>query len=223
MHSGDRAVGPAPTYTRTYSTNTYSMNYKGYTAEFIGTFLLALVVGLSIKASFVVATPVLAAMVLLFCVYSFGSISGAHINPAVTIALYSVGKVSSRDVMWHLLAQCAAGAAALIALDLIQPGAWTSVFRSGNLMTAVAEIVGTGVFTFGIMTALAGKVGDHLSGFYIGLSLLLGIAVASLMGSAGILNPAVAIGLGVFDPMYLFAPILGGYLGVHVYKMTHGR
>ena len=52
----------------------------------------------------------------------------------------------------------------------------------------------------------------------VGGSLLLGIAVAALLGSNGVLNPAVALGIGSFNVMYVLGPILGSVLGMQLYK-----
>jgi glycerol uptake facilitator-like aquaporin len=57
-----------------------------------------------------------------------------------------------------------------------------------------------------------------MSGLVVGGSLLLGIALASLLGSNGVINPAVALGIGSFNVMYVLGPVLGSLLGMQVYK-----
>ena len=70
------------------------MNLRHCFSELLGTFLLAFLVHLSIGAHFPVPTPIIAGLTLGLIVYMLGGISGAHVNPAVTIALASIGKIS---------------------------------------------------------------------------------------------------------------------------------
>jgi len=63
-----------------------------------------------------------------------------------------------------------------------------------------------------------GKVSDHMSGLVVGGSLLLGILIASMAGSLGILNPAVALALNSLTVLYLFAPVVGSIAGFQLYK-----
>ncbi len=63
-----------------------------------------------------------------------------------------------------------------------------------------------------------GKTPSGLSGVVVGGSLLLGIAIAAGFGSNGVLNPAVAFGIGSFGLMYIAGPILGAVCGMQAYK-----
>jgi glycerol uptake facilitator-like aquaporin len=81
-----------------------------------------------------------------------------------------------------------------------------------------AEALGALFFTFGIASVVYEKVSHGFSGIVIGSSLLFGILVASLAGSLGILNPAVAFSLHAMNWTYLLAPIVGGVLGFNIYK-----
>jgi glycerol uptake facilitator-like aquaporin len=189
---------------------------KKYIAEIIGTCALTLVVGLSLVGTFPVPTPVLAALTLGLFVYTIGHISGTHINPAVTIGAWSIKKISTQDMMYYILAQFAGASIATILLvytvgtpTLTVTGSWTVFF---------AELVGTCLFMFGIAAVVYGKVQANLSGVVIGASLLLGITLAALMGSNGVLNPAVALGIKSFNLVYLFGPIVGSVLGMQAYK-----
>lgn len=190
-----------------------------YIAEVIGTFALTLAVGLSLAGEFPVSTPILAAVTLGLFVYSVGHLSGTHLNPAVTIGAWSIKKISTEDAIGYLIAQFfgAAGALTLIA-SMVQPAALTV---SNDLMIGVAEAIGALFFTFGIASVMYGKTPHQLSGIMVGGSLLLGIAFAMLLGSNGLINPAVALGVKSFNLMYILGPIVGSIAGMQAYKYLH--
>lgn len=194
---------------------------KKYVAEFFGTFVLTLVVALSLSGTFPIPTPVLAGITLALFVYTIGHVSGSHINPAVTIGLWFIGKIKENEAINYLLAQfLGAGLAHIVVLLLKGWGSFVTVQDglTGGIVVGFAEIVGMVIFTFGIASVVYGKVSNAISGAVIGGSLLIGITVASLLGSNGVLNPAVALGIGSFNFMYLVGPILGAYAGMNLYK-----
>lgn len=195
------------------------MKINKYIVEAMGTLVLALTVGLSIKGVFPVSTPVLAGLVLALFVNTVGSVSGAHFNPAVTVGAFLLKKISSRDAFMYIVAQFVGGLLALVIANTIYPGP----FSVGSttvpaLSVAFGEIIGAFIFTFGIASVVFGKIHDHMQGFIIGGSLTLGIALASFFGSAGLLNPAVALGVGSLNVFYLLAPVVGSALGMFTYK-----
>jgi glycerol uptake facilitator-like aquaporin len=59
-----------------------------------------------------------------------------------------------------------------------------------------------------------------MAGVVVGVSLLLGIALSVGLGGMGILNPAVAISLGMFDLGYILGPIVGAVIGFNLYKFV---
>ncbi len=187
-----------------------------YIAEAIGTFALTLAVGLSLAGDFPVSTPILAALTLGLFVYSIGHLSGAHLNPAVTIGAWSIKKISNEDAIGYIIAQFfgAAAALTLIGYTVTLP----AMTASTEVMIGVAEAIGALFFTFGIASVIYGKVSGHLSGLVVGGSLLLGIAFAVLLGSNGLINPAVAFGVKSFNLMYIFGPIVGAVAGMQAYK-----
>lgn len=184
---------------------------KKYLAELIGTFTLSLVVGLSLSAQFPIITPVLAALTLGLFVYSIGVISGCHINPAVTLGLLSIGKIKMDEAGKYIVAQLVGGF--LASVLLVQLGAMMAPIAVGGVTQILAEVLGTAVFTFGIGAVVFGKVSDVVSGAVIGGSLLLGISIAAMVGSAGVLNPAVALTINAFHPTYIIGEILGTLIG----------
>ena len=121
---------------------------KKYIAEALGTFTLALVVALSIVGKFPVSTPVLAGLVVLLFVYSIGHISGAHINPAITIGVWSIKKISNKDALFYVISQFIGGAAAIAVVSLTVGMPLMMVLNNWNVV--IAECLGTLFFAFGI-------------------------------------------------------------------------
>ena len=190
---------------------------KKYIAETFGTGVLALAVSLSVLGAFPVPTPVIAGLVLLLFVYSLSHVSGTHINPAVTLGLLSLGKIEIKQSLGYLLAQFA-GASAAIGLVVLTIGTTPPVGAEESLTVFLAELIGMTLFTFGIASVVFGKVHEAMGGVVIGGSLLLGITLAVLLGSNGILNPAVALALGSFNVVYVAGPIIGSMLGMWLYR-----
>ena len=189
-------------------------------AEALGTFALVFVVMTAIATGSAI-TPWLAGLTLGLMVYSLGHISGTHINPAVTIGAWSIGKISLQDAAKYVTAQFIGAFVAMLMVHAFIPEA-TSLISLAMVPTATltvlcAEILGMFFFTFGIASVIYGKTPSDFSGVVVGLSLTLGIMIA-IIGSAGILNPAVALGLGSFNFMYILGPIAGSVLGMNAYK-----
>lgn len=185
-----------------------------YTAEFIGTFLLAGGVSLSILYA-LPFTPLVAALILGTGVFVLGPICGAHFNPAISLGMWTTGKIGGRDAVWYIVAQLLAGLVAFLLLPWLA-GAPMTPAADGTLLAAVAEGVGTLILAMGVASVHYGKVKDG-SGFAVGGSLLVGIFFATA-GSNGVLNPAVALAAGEWSLPYAVGPVLGGILGVWLYK-----
>lgn len=193
------------------------MDIKKYLVEALGTMALTLVVALSIVGKFVVPTPVVAALCLGLFVYTIGHISGAHINPAVTIGAWAIKKINNQDAIAYIVAQfVGAVIAAIVVTYTVGFPVVSSV--SNSWLVGFAELLGTFFFTFGIASVVYGKTPSALSGVVVGGSLLLGITISASMGANGILNPAVAFGIKSLSTMYVLAPIVGSALGMWAYK-----
>ncbi len=192
------------------------MNSRRYFAEFLGTFLLALLIHLSIGAQFPVATPVIAGLTLGLIVYMLGAISGAHVNPAVTIALASIDKISWKDAGFYVLSQFLGGAAAfLFGKGLL--GHSLAVTAGTSMPILAAEAVGAAILVLGVSSVVHGKAPNDASGLTIGTALALGALTASVQ-SNGVLSPAVALGIGSLSFAYLIGPVIGGIIAAQLYK-----
>lgn len=196
------------------------MNLRAYVAEFLGTMLLALIVILSGNSWLLqLGIPVafLAGGALGFSVYAIGWLSGAHLNPAVTVALASIKKISMQDAVSYILAQLLGGLAALAVASYI--GGYELVVATPNTaLVTIIEAIGAFVLLWGIMAVVSGKVHDSASGIVIGGSLSFGILLAMGLGSNGVLNPAVALAIHSFTLSNIVGPVIGALASVWLYQ-----
>lgn len=186
-------------------------------AEFIGTFILSLIVICGVtNPTPPLAVPVLASITLAIMVYLFGSISGAHINPGVSFGLWWHGKINLLTMFKYMIAQFSgAFVASLFATRFLKLN-W-QINSTQSISVAWAELIGVAMLTMAVGFVAYGRVKDSLSGIVVGGGLLLGITFA-INVSNGILNPAVAIALGSGSIPYLAAPLVGGVVGIFIGK-----
>ncbi len=193
------------------------MKYHSYLAELLGTFVLTLSVGLSITFALPLSTPVIAALTLGLFVYTVGGISGAHLNPAVTIALLSVNKIKPKDAGMYVFAQLVGATLALTVIPVLTGQTLPELPKENLLSVGLAEAIGAFLLAFGVSAVVWNKVHESAAGLVIGGSLLLGLFIASGMSNA-VLNPAVAWGIGSFTPMYILGPLVGAVGGAWGFK-----
>lgn len=185
-------------------------------AELIGTFFLTKMVLLTIGGEISMATPLAASLTLLIFVYTVGSLSGAHLNPAITIGLLSSKKIKPIEAAWYIISQVIGASLALLSVHLVF--GLPSISTDGVMwQLALGEFVGTFLLAWGVYSVASEKVSAAASGLTVGGSLLLGILLASPL-SNGILNPAVAVGIGSASLVYLLVPILGSITAMLLYK-----
>lgn len=205
--------------------------------EFIGTFMLVLTVGLNILGkSKAGALSVAAALVSM--VYAVGDISGAHFNPAVTLAVWISGR--HPDFKWrqacrYVAAQLLGSLAAGLTYVIIYVGASFPIGPvNGSTWGQVA--VGEFIFTFllcyvvlCVAVSLRTK-STHMFGFAIGACIIVaGGAIGHISG--GSLNPAVSVGVaaantvngGLFYKglLYSVMELAGGAAAAGVFSVTH--
>lgn len=193
---------------------------KKYIAEFVGTFTLSFVVlaGILNVSLLPIAIPVLAGLTLGLFVYTIGSISGAHLNPAVTVGLLSVKKITIKDATFYILAQILGAVVAILLVKILGMHLPVTAEYVFNAKFFMAEIIGTLFFTFGIASVVFGELKVNVSGLVVGGSLILGIIVAVFCGSLGVLNPAVALALNTANISYVLGPVVGSILGFQFYR-----
>jgi aquaporin Z len=200
---------------------------RKYAAEFIGTFFLVFTIGCTVLpgAPGVIA-PLAIGAVLMTMIFAGGHISGAHFNPAVTLAVFVRGRCTKADMVAYWVAQLAAGVVA----------AFVAIFvtgKSGTPMTITnipAAFVGEFLFTFALgyvvvnVATAKGNVGNSFYGLAIGMTVMAGaFAVGGISGGA--FNPAVAVGavlmkLVKFSDvwLHLVADLAGGLVAGLTFK-----
>lgn len=210
-------------------------------AEVIGTFVLVFfgagtVVAVSLAAPAapldVNAIALAFGLAVLVAVYAFGHVSGAHINPTVTIALAAVRRFPWRAVPAYLAAQFIGAIIAAVAIWIIFGEAGrenvalgaTTIGERGAVAAFIAEfILGLLLAVVVLATATDERATPAAAGLAIGLTIAAGIYV-TLTISGGSFNAARSLGpmivAGQFDGwwVYLIAPALGGVAGAFLYE-----
>ncbi len=165
-------------------------------------------------------------------IYAIGDISGAHLNPAVTIGFWAAGRLDRKDVAPYAGAQIAGGLAAAWLLHALFPGA----VRLGATLPAGAlsqsfllEIILTAMLMFVILSVSTGaKERGIIAGAAIGAvvaleSLFAGPVSGASMNPARSLGPALATGRVDGLWIYLTAPVLGALLAVPSCRWTRPK
>jgi len=180
------------------------------------------------------------AFAIFAAVYSVGHISGAHINPAVTVALLATRKIDSRTASVYIVAQvigAVVGAVltyiVLIGNDPAKLGLGAVTYNAGTSGVGVAlaaEIIGTAILVFTVFgAAVDGRAPAGFAGIIIGF-IVYGviILVGPITGAA--LNPARELGPDLVQspigastkweqlPVYVVGPIVGGLIGAFLYE-----
>ena len=206
---------------------------RRYAAELLGTFALvalgpgAVMVAARTHAFGPSGVALAFGLVVTLVVASSGHLGGAHINPAVTLGFWSVGRFSRRDVIPYLLSQCiGAIAAAELLVWLVGPvgGFGATVPAIPLAQSFVVEMGFTGLLGFVIMAvATDERTPSAIAPFVIGATVFAGALVTGPLtgGSfnpARSLGPAVAGGVWTAHWLYWVAPIIGMVAGMHLYE-----
>lgn len=165
-------------------------------AELLGTFFLALA-ALTIAPPL---TPFAVGLTLLVFVYAVGSLSGAHLNPAVTVGLVVSRRFPLAHGLLYLVAQVAG---ALLARFVAGAGLVGDLGHSYQAGTIAAEFVGFGILMITVAATTEKQVAKAGSGIAVGGALLAGLLV-----SHGVLNPAVALAMGLVTSPAVWATLL---------------
>jgi aquaporin Z len=204
---------------------------RKYITEFVGTFGLVLTIGCVVMGESSLA-PLAIGGVLAALVFAGGHISGAHYNPAVTLAVFLRGRVRGVDVLPYFGAQIAGGLLGAVAARMIvNPASIKSMSFSGREIAVAlfAEFLFTFFLAYVVLNVATSQ--DHADnsfyGLAIGFILFAGVsAVGPLSGAA--FNPAVAIAasaIGLFSWsalwVFLVANFAGGAIAALVFRLLN--
>ena len=225
-------------------------DFKKYFAECIGTFVLTFVgcgtAQLICSGDFggYTGTALAFGLAIVAMAYSIGNVSGCHINPAVSLAMFLTKKLSLKDFLWYVFAQLLGGIVAGAALFGIFRGeglglgtnAVSGVLKASGDVASLflglgVEVVLTFIFVLVILGVTSKKENSPVAGLVIGGALtfvhLVGIG---LTGTS--VNPARSIGPAIFaifnnvkEPItqiwiFIVGPLLGAALAALVYKLV---
>ena len=221
------------------------MNYaaqKGL-AELIGTFLLTFIGGAAIinGGSGLIGIALAHGLTIALVICSLGHISGAHINPAVTIGFLITGKIEAKDALIYILSQLIGAMLAAYSLKVFVPGAMEASLGGQSIspnVSIVAAIFIEFVLTFFLVTAIFGTAVDDrgtfsaVAGFGIGLVVTVDILAGGPFTGAS-MNPARSFGPAIISYLYgvegalqihhiyWIAPIIGGLIAAATAKIIN--
>jgi aquaporin Z len=200
-------------------------------AELFGTFVLTAAVLVTS------GNIIIAALTVLFLVMALSQLSGAHLNPAISLAMFATRQLSLVRTVGYVVAQFFGAMLAFVVVTQFVTtgeanpltGQAAQIFAAekltGDWRPFFGEILGTLVFGFAIASVVMAKKQGIEAGFTIGGGLLIGLIFAS-QASAAILNPAVAVGVSAYHTdtpwtiwVYGFAPVVGAVVGAWLYKL----
>ena len=230
---------------------------KKYLAEMIGTFVLVLMgcgsaifagIGLGTTGYGVTTLGVAMAFGLsvVAMAYTIGNISGCHINPAITLGVWSSGRMRRKEAGGYMLFQCiGAIIASAVLYILVHTGNEAGIeavfnsttttgsnsFLPGNIVPAfIAELIFTFIFVLVVLGSTDEKKGaGNFAGLAIGLTLVL-VHIACVPVTGTSVNPARSRGPAIFAAiegncvplsqlwLFIVAPFIGAMLSAFVWK-----
>lgn len=211
---------------------------KKFFAELIGTFMLvfigtgAVVFGNGLEGIGHLGIALAFGLSIIAAAYSIGTISGAHLNPAVSLAMFVNKRMNAQDFLTYVVAQVVGALLASATLNFFLASSGQAVTSLGeNGFTTVSamgaflfEVIATFLFVLVIVTVTSASKGNgKIAGLVIGLTLttliLLGLNVTGLsVNPARSLAPALLLGGTALSQVWVFilAPLVGGFLAALV-------
>lgn len=210
-----------------------------YLAEAVGTFALvfcgccAIVTNdLSEGALGHAGVSAVFGLIVMAMIYAIGNISGAHLNPAVTLGFFFAKRLNAGAVLPYILSQCAG---ALVAGFLLK---WLFPDHQSLGATSLNVTVGTGLvleilFTFLLMLVILNvSTGHKETGMMAGVAVGGTVALVALMGgplTGASMNPARSLGPAIASAnathlwVYLAGPLIGAFLAHPTCRWIQGK
>jgi aquaporin Z len=205
---------------------------RKYITEGSGTFLLVLVMGLSQSRSGDLA-PLASGLMLAALTYAGAFLSGAHFNPALSLAVFIRRRMEAREMAYYVAVQLLGAllGAAVAGLLILEPG-FEFTLRPGSEASGVQALLAEALFSFGLAWVYLhcltepGQAGNSYYGLAIGAAYFAAHYAAGPV-SGGALNPALGLAPNLLSAnwqpiwIYLLGPALGGSLAGFVYLFQH--
>ena len=185
-----------------------------YITEYIGTMFLVLIILSS-------GDPLAIGAILMAMVFAGAHISGAHYNPAVTLAVVLRGRMGWPEAIGYMMVQVAGALTAVLVNNFLTENAVPATAGfADNTRAVVVELIGTFALAYVVLNVATAK-GTAANGFY-GLAIgftVLALAVGLGKYSGGAFNPAVAVGLslaGIIEWSDIWIYLLGCFGGAAI-------
>lgn len=204
-----------------------------YLAEAIATFALVFVGAGSVLVGADLLSIALAhGLVLAAMIYATMHISGAHINPAVSIAMLATGRMRADEAGKYIVSQLAGGVIAAYLLSVIYSGILPSISPSvNNLASVISPVTGIlieAILTFFLVfvifaTAVDKRSSSHHAALAIGFVLIFNHIIAltltgASMNPARTFGPALVSGMWTNHLVYWIGPIAGALVAAFLYQ-----
>ena len=216
----------------------FSSRKNIYIAEAIGTFALVFAGCGAIVVDDLFGAPLghtgvsmVFGLIVMVMIYSIGNISGAHINPAVTLGFFFAGRIQKKEILPYVTSQLTGAVAAAGLLKLLFSGheSLGATLPSGGIVNAfVLEIV----LSFFLMFVILNVSTGHMEkGIMAGVAIGGTVALEALMGgpvSGASMNPARSLGPALLSGnistlwIYITAPVIGAWLAHPTCRMIQG-
>lgn len=186
-------------------------------AEFLGTGLLVMVVLVLSETTgvpYFIGTSVALTLALVYVL--FGSVSGAHVNPAITLGMWTARRISNIRGASYIAAQFLGAVASWQLYQYLTHHTLAVKTTAWSTPIFIGELVGTAILAMGLTAALTKGLDTLTTALAYGAALFAGILVAAT-ASAAYLNPASALALRNFSAVYIIGPLVGGIIGVNLY------
>jgi aquaporin Z len=209
------------------------MKLNKYVVEFIGTFFLVATIGFTVLKPGDAGNmaPLAIGSALMVMIFAGGHVSGAHYNPAVTLAVFLRGKCPAADVVPYMVAQVLAAVAAAAIVLFMKGNPAVEAANPDIPRALVAEFLYTFALCYMVLNVATAKgtSGNSFYGLAIGFTVLIGAySVGSISGGA--FNPAVAVGITVMGLsqlaniwIFLLANFAGGIAAALAFRFINSE